>query len=151
MFFRHPAVALAAVVGQPDAYAGELPVAFVQLKAEAGIEAAELLACVAERTPERAAVPVQLYFVDAIPLTAVGKVFKPALRWDAAQRAVRRILEPVTAAGCAVDVSVGSHAEHGTLVTVTLACEADAARPAFERRVREKLDPLPLRHAIVWR
>ena len=38
-----------------------------------------------ERTPERAAVPVQLYFIDAMPLTAVGKVFKPALRWDAAR------------------------------------------------------------------
>ena len=32
VFFQHPAVALVAVVGQPDAYAGELPVAFVQLK-----------------------------------------------------------------------------------------------------------------------
>ena len=32
VFFQHPAVALAAVVGEPDAYAGELPVAFVQLK-----------------------------------------------------------------------------------------------------------------------
>ncbi len=32
VLFRHPAVGLAAVVGQPDAYAGELPVAFVQLK-----------------------------------------------------------------------------------------------------------------------
>ena len=32
VFFQHPAVALAAVVGEPDAYAGELPVAFVQLR-----------------------------------------------------------------------------------------------------------------------
>ena len=35
MLFRHPAVALAAVVGEPDAYAGELPVAYVQLKPRA--------------------------------------------------------------------------------------------------------------------
>jgi fatty-acyl-CoA synthase len=151
VFFRHPAVALAAVVSEPDAYAGELPVAYVQRKPGADVEPAELLAYVAERTPERAAVPVQIYFVDAIPLTAVGKVFKPALRWDAAERAVRRMLEPVTAGGCRVDVSVGSHAEHGTLVTVTLACDATEARPAFERQVRDKLDPLPMRHAIVWR
>ena len=151
VFFRHPAVALAAVVSEPDAYAGELPVAYVQLKTGAEVDRAELLAYVAERTPERAAVPVQLYFVDAIPLTAVGKVFKPALRWDAAERAVRRMLEPLTEGGCAVDVSVGSHVEHGTLVTVTLACDATASRPAFERQVHEKLDPLPIRHAIVWR
>jgi fatty-acyl-CoA synthase len=31
-FLAHPAVALCAVVGEPDAYAGELPVAFVTLK-----------------------------------------------------------------------------------------------------------------------
>jgi fatty-acyl-CoA synthase len=151
VFFGHPAVVLAAVVSEPDAYAGELPVAFVQLKPGAAIDAAALLAYVAERTPERAAVPVQLYFVDAIPLTAVGKVFKPALRWDAAERAVRRMLAPVAANGCAVDVAVGSHAEHGTLVTVTLGCDSAAARVAYEQQVRAKLDPLPLRHAIVWR
>jgi fatty-acyl-CoA synthase len=126
-------------------------VAFVQLKPGAAIDAAELLAYVAERTPERAAVPVQLYFVDAIPLTAVGKVFKPALRSDAAERAVRRMLAPVAAAGCDVDVSVGSHAEHGSLVTVTLGCDRGAQRAEFERQVREKLYPLPVRHEIAWR
>ena len=151
VFFTHPAVALAAVVSEPDAYAGELPVAYVQTRPGANIEAAELLAYVAERTPERAAVPVQLYFIDAIPLTAVGKVFKPALRWDAAERAVRRMLAPVAAAGCGVDVAVGAHPEHGTLVTVTLACESVPARAAFAQQVRATLDPLPLRHAIAWR
>jgi fatty-acyl-CoA synthase len=151
VFFAHPAVALAAVVCEPDAYAGELPVAFVQLKPGAAIDAGELLAHVAERTPERAAVPVQLYFVDAIPLTAVGKVFKPALRWDAAERAVRRMLGPVAEGGCRIDVSVGAHAEHGTLVTVRLGCDDTARRAAFEEQVRAELDPLPLRHEIVWR
>jgi fatty-acyl-CoA synthase len=152
VFFTHPSVALAAVVSEPDAYAGELPVAFVQLKPGSGdVDPAALLAYVAERTPERAAVPVQLYFVDAIPLTAVGKVFKPALRADATERAVRRMLAPVAADGCAVEVAVGSHAEHGTLVTVTLDCERAALRPGFEQRVRASLDPLPLHHAIVWR
>ena len=144
VFFAHPAVALAAVVSEPDAYAGELPVAFVQLKP--GSDNVDP----AERTPERAAVPVQLYFVDAIPLTAVGKVFKPALRADATERAVRRMLAPLAAAGCPVDVAVGSHAEHGTLVTVTLDGAQGARRAALEQQVRAALDPLPLRHAIVW-
>jgi fatty-acyl-CoA synthase len=151
VFFAHPAVALAAVVSEPDAYAGELPVAFVQLKPGAAIGAAKLLAHVAERTPERAAVPVQLYFVDAIPLTAVGKVFKPALRFDAAERAVRRMLGGVAERGCSIDVSVAAHAEHGTLVTVGLGCDDAARRAAFEQQVRSELDPLPLRHEIVWR
>ena len=95
--------------------------------------------------------PVQLYFVDAIPLTAVGKVFKPALRFDAAERAVRRMLGPVAERGCRIDVSVAAHAEHGTLVTVGLGCDDPASRAAFEQQVRTELDPLPLRHEIVWR
>jgi fatty-acyl-CoA synthase len=101
VFFRHPAVALAAVVGEPDAYAGELPVAFVQARPGATIDVAELLAFVRERTPERAAVPVQLYVVDAIPLTAVGKVFKPALRLDAARARGRRMLADLGGDGAA--------------------------------------------------
>ncbi|MBV9892346.1 MAG: AMP-binding protein, partial [Rhizobacter sp.] len=153
VFFTHPAVALAAVVSEPDAYAGELPVAYVQTKPGASASAQELRAYVAERTPERAAVPVQLYFVDSIPLTAVGKVFKPALRWDAAERAVRRILAPVVAGGegCTLDIAVGNHAEHGTLITVTLESASSAARALVEERVHEKLDPLPLRHVVVAR
>ena len=42
IMFRHPAVGFAAVVGQPDAYAGELPVGYVQLKPGASVEPGEL-------------------------------------------------------------------------------------------------------------
>ena len=95
--------------------------------------------------------PVQLYVVDAIPLTAVGKVFKPALRRDAAERAVRRMLAPIVGDDRALDVAVGSHAEHGTVVSVTLDGAASGERAALERRIHETLDPLPLRHTLAWR
>ncbi len=150
VFFTHPAVALAAVVGEPDAYAGELPVAFVQRKPGVTVEAADLLAFVAERTPERAALPVQVYFVEAVPLTAVGKVFKPALRRDAAQRAVARMLQPLAAEGAALDVEVDAHAEHGSLITVRVGGVPPAERAALGRRIDERLDPLVLRHQTVW-
>jgi len=39
----HPAVLLTAAVGSPDAYAGELPVAYVQLKPGTAVTEAELL------------------------------------------------------------------------------------------------------------
>src|SRR6185369_13424562 len=71
VFFQHPAVALAALVGQPDAYAGELPLAYVQLKPGAKVAPGELEAWVRERTPERAAVPQQIILIDPMPLTAV--------------------------------------------------------------------------------
>ena len=150
VFFQHPSVALAAVVGEPDAYAGELPVAFVQLKPGQPVEADALLAFVRERTPERAAVPVHLYFIDTIPLTAVGKVFKPALRWDATRRAVRRMLVEVMPAGAAAEVEVGANPVHGSLITVGIGGVAEGERSALARQIGERLNPLVTRHEIVW-
>ena len=150
VFFRHPAVALAAVVGQPDPYAGELPVAFVQLKPGASVNADELLEHVRAHTPERAAVPVRLYLVDAIPLTAVGKIFKPALRWQAAQRAVTALLTDLAPAGASLAVDVGPHAEHGSLITVGWGGVPEAERAHLGQQVDERLDPLTLRHVQVW-
>ena len=151
VFFQHPAVALAAVVGQPDAYAGELPLAFVQLKPGAAIEANELLDFVRERTPERAAVPVEVVFIDAIPLTAVGKVFKPTLRWAAAQRVAERMLLDLLPAGVDAAVEVGAHPVHGSLITVTLGGLPEVQRGHLDAQVHERLNPLTTRHAIVWR
>jgi fatty-acyl-CoA synthase len=99
LLYRHPAVALAALVGQPDAYAGELPVAYVQLKPGAQVSPAELLAYLREHTPERAAVPVALHFIDPMPQTAVGKIFKPTLRTDATRRVAEDLLRDLPAAG----------------------------------------------------
>jgi fatty-acyl-CoA synthase len=149
VFFGHPAVALAAVVGQPDAYAGELPVAFVQRKPGATIAADDLLDYVRERTPERAAVPVHLYFIDAIPLTGVGKVFKPALRWDATRRAVGLMLADLQPPGGSLTVEVGAHAAHGSLITVAITGVAEPARALLERQVHERLNPLVTRHEVV--
>jgi len=151
IFFRHPAVAQASVVGQPDAYAGELPVAFVQLKPGATAQAAELLAFVAQHTPERAALPVAVLFVDALPLTAVGKVFKPALRWDAARRVVSRLLADLAQAGRALTIEVGPHAVHGSLITVAVDGVAEGDRALLGRQIAERLDPLVLKHTTVWR
>ena len=150
VFFQHSGVALVAVVGEPDAYAGELPVAFVQLKPGVKIDAAELMEFVRERTPERAAVPVQLYFVDAIALTAVGKVFKPALRWDSTQRAVSRMLADLPPPGASIKVEAGPHALHGGLITVHVSGVSDAARTSLAQQVKTRLDPLVTKHQIVW-
>jgi len=151
VFFRHPDIALAAVVGQPDVYAGELPVAFVQMKPGAKTDAAELIRYVREHTPERAAVPVNVYFVDTIPLTAVGKVFKPALRWNAAQRAVTHMLADLSQQGPQIMVEVGADATHGSLITVEIKGLPAGERAEFEAQVHERLNPLVMRHQIAWR
>jgi len=151
VFYRHPSVGLAAVVGQPDAYAGELPVAYVEPKAGAQVSEAELIDFVRERTPERAAVPVAVHFVAPMPLTGVGKVFKPALRWDAARRVAERLVSDLLPPGASAEVVVRAHESHGSLMTVTLAGVPPAQRAALEARVHERLDPLVMRHEVGWR
>jgi fatty-acyl-CoA synthase len=150
ILFQHPAVGLAAVVGQPDAYAGELPVGYVQLKPEATVAAGEIEAWVRERTPERAAIPVQIFQIDPMPLTGVGKIFKPQLRWDAAERALTKILAPLTETGIACSVHVGPHSSLGSIATVTINHVAEHKRDAVAREVQTMFAPFVLRHEIVF-
>ncbi len=150
VLFQHPAVGLAAVIGQPDAYAGELPVAFVQLKPGATVAVGELEAWVRERTPERAAVPVRVDLIDPMPLTGVGKVFKPQLRWVATHRVFTEALAPLSQQNVAFDVSVGAHGTHGSLATVTLRGVPNDARLSVAQRVDQCLNPFVIRHEIQW-
>ena len=122
----------------------------MQLKPGVTLAAGELTEFVRERTPERAAVPVQVYFIDAIPLTAVGKVFKPALRWDSTQRAVSRMLTDVAPAGATVKVEAGPHAVHGGLITVRIGGVTETERASIAQQVGARLDPLVTKHQIVW-
>ncbi|MBC8742318.1 acyl-CoA synthetase [Paraburkholderia sp. UCT31] len=78
--YRHPAVNIAAAVGRPDAHAGELPIAYVQLKPGATATEDELAEFVRLEIGERAALPKRIRILDAMPLTGVGKIFKPALK-----------------------------------------------------------------------
>jgi fatty-acyl-CoA synthase len=149
ILFRHPAVAFAAVVGQPDAYAGELPVAYVQLKAGASVQPSELIEFIAASTPERAATPVQVYVIDAMPMTGVGKIFKPQLRWDAAERKVSAMLRDIQRPDLHLAVSVSSHDVHGSIITVRAQGDA-SGREAFENEVHARLAPLATRHEIIW-
>ncbi|WP_193165312.1 acyl-CoA synthetase [Microbulbifer hainanensis] len=77
---RHPAVAMAVAIGQPDAETGELPAAFVTLCAAESVSEESLLKYCREHISERAAVPKRIEIIKEMPLTAVGKVFKPELR-----------------------------------------------------------------------
>ncbi|HEY4065298.1 MAG TPA: AMP-binding protein [Burkholderiaceae bacterium] len=92
---QSPWVAQAAAVGRPDAHAGEVPIAYVELHPGAQVSAQELLAYAAERIPERPAVPKEIVFLDKLPLTAVGKPIKHLLQLDAARRVFREALAPV--------------------------------------------------------
>ena len=84
----HPAVMLAAAIGEPDRDKGELPVAYVQLRPGISATEPELLAHCQEVITERAATPRAIRILDTMPMTAVGKIFKPTLRIDSIRRCV---------------------------------------------------------------
>ncbi|MFV0512419.1 MAG: acyl-CoA synthetase [Jhaorihella sp.] len=82
----HDAVAFAGAVGQPDAHAGEVPCAFVELVEGASVTPEELMEYCKVHVHERAARPKHVAILPELPKTAVGKVFKPDLRKHAIAR-----------------------------------------------------------------
>ena len=88
IMYRHPDIAEAAVVGVPDDYRGEDPVAFVVLKpgSQGKVSAEDVAAwCRAEMAVYKA--PRQVRIVEALPKTASGKILKRVLREQARARA----------------------------------------------------------------
>lgn len=115
--YRHPAVELAAAVGRPDPYAGELPVVYVQLRAGAAAAEAELLAFAEAQVGERAARPKAVRVLDRLPQTAVGKIFKPTLR----EMETRRFVEDALAgAGIAATATAAVDPRRGMVATVAV-------------------------------
>jgi fatty-acyl-CoA synthase len=145
----HPAVLYAAAIGEPDRDRGEMPVAYVQLKPGICLNEAELLAHCQREIAERAAVPRAVHILEAMPLTAVGKIFKPALRLDATRRCVRNAIAELDGAG-AVDVEVrdagGTVAVVLKLTHSTIPRVADQVRRELERfTFRVELESAPPR------
>ncbi len=119
----HPAVALAAAVGMPDSYAGELPVCYLALKPGASVSDIELQAHAQHHIGERPAWPKHIHVVDAIPLTSVGKIYKPQLRCDAAARRVKQLLTEQFGIDDA-QVQVAEGGRRGMCVNVSLPSRA---------------------------
>ena len=142
---RHPAVETAAAVGLPDSYAGELPMAFVQLRPGAAATPDELREFCRKEIPERAAVPVQVVPIPVMPLTGVGKIFKPALRLEAAKRAFDAALAPLRTDGVTAEVTVRDDVSHGTLAEVRV---AGLSHEEAVRRCAELLGGFQIRHAV---
>lgn len=133
-FLANPAVSAAAAVGIPDAYAGELPVVFVVL-APGHASSIDALQSFAEgRIHERPAFPKRVFIVDSLPMTAVGKVFKPLLRNRCAETLFAEVLagEPVRS------LSASEDAQRGRVLRIDLDVTA-GPRAAVQRRITEKL------------
>jgi len=120
---EHPEVQMVAVIGRPDAYAGELPVAYVQLKPLSKATADDLAAFARAKIGERAALPKFIRVVSQIPVTSVGKIFKPALKRMETEYAISAALCEAGQSKC--QVTAVETVERGLVLKVTLLAGAD--------------------------
>jgi fatty-acyl-CoA synthase len=134
----HPAVTSAQAVGRPDAHSGEVPVAFVTLAPGSRTTADDLRAWAQHHVSEKAAAPKSVTVLEALPVTDVGKPFKPALRAEALRDAVADALHGIPFVAGVRGVVEGE----GEAVAVV-----DVAHGVDTTPLKQALD----RFAISWR
>ncbi len=76
---HHPAVEETNVIGVPDEYRGEAPVAYVKLKAGQAVSESELKEFLGENL-NKIEMPREIIFKDELPKTLIGKLSKKELR-----------------------------------------------------------------------
>ncbi len=147
--FRLKGVKLAAAVGRPDPHAGEVPVAYVELSEQTSLTPEEIMDWSRAHIGEKAAIPKEIFIVDQIPLTAVGKVFKPALRWDAIRRVYARELKALGPLAVSLEVSVTEDKIHGTSATIRIQPAPGTDRETLEKRVAEILARYTIHYQVI--
>jgi fatty-acyl-CoA synthase len=138
VLYRVDGVAAAAAVGQPDRHAGEVVVAFVTPKPGTKLEAVEIERYCRENITERAAIPKRVRIIDPMPVTAIGKIFKPALRHHAIEEVFVSELEVLSDLVQSIDVHVEEDKIHGTTAYVS----AEIAVGADQAKIRERIDAI---------
>ena len=135
----HPGVNLSAAVGMPDAYAGEVPVIYVEARGGAALDGAEVLAYITERIHEPPAKPRHVFVIAEIPRTGVGKIFKPTLREMAIRHKIAEVLASISGETHA-DISVDMASGKRPVVEIRLVGVGDATK----ERLRSELQDLLL-------
>lgn len=141
----HPAVQLCAAVGAPDAYAGELPVVFATLAPGASVTEEELLAFTAARVDEAPARPKSVVVIEHMPMTNVGKIYKPELRLLAARRVALALVHDICNAlelGAEAHQHVHVEGEDTLLVQIDAAAAGPLA-PQLHAQLQLALERLP--------
>jgi len=137
-------VQISAAVAMPDAYAGEVPALFVAPQPGVAIDVAALRRHLETHVHEPPALPRMVQVLDTLPVTAVGKIFKPALRDLAIQEKVRLELARLCGPGATARIDVRLDARKRTLVEVAVS----GASPAQLEALAQALQPLPQAYAI---
>ena len=137
-------VQISAAVAMPDEYAGEVPALFVVPQPGAAIDLAALRHHLEANMHERPALPRSVMLLEALPVTAVGKIFKPALRDLAIEEKVRLEVARICGAAASARVEVRLDARKHTLVDVAVQGASDAHVEALKLA----LQPLPQSYTV---
>jgi acyl-CoA synthetase (AMP-forming)/AMP-acid ligase II/enoyl-CoA hydratase/carnithine racemase len=136
---QFPGIQISAAVGMPDQYAGEVPALFVVPMPGAKVDLAALQAHLEKHVHEPPARPKSVLSIEALPVTAVGKIFKPALRDLAIKEKVRLEVERACGPNAPAAVVVSTDDKKRTLVEIALPGASAAQIAELETALR----PLP--------
>jgi fatty-acyl-CoA synthase len=140
-----PGVQISAAVGMPDAYAGEAPILFAVPAPGRTVDVDALKTYLAERVLEPPARPKRVALLDALPVTAVGKIFKPALRDLAVRENSLLEIERIFGPDVEATVEVGKDDQLRTVVTIAVG----SADPALREQLVIALSKLPQRYLLL--
>ena len=146
--YRLDGVQLAAAVGRPDPHAGEVPVAYVQLQEGAKLTEEGILDYLKKEMGERAAIPKEVFIIEQIPLTPVGKIFKPSLRWEAIEQVYRKELEVLGDRVETVEVKVREDKVHGSLAAINIKPAPQVSAEEIEGKVNQILTRYTVKYSL---
>ncbi|MBU2548772.1 MAG: acyl-CoA synthetase [Proteobacteria bacterium] len=146
--YRMPTVQVAAAVGWPDAHAGEVPVAYVQLQENSPLTREAILDFLKKEVGERAAVPRDVIVIDQMPLTPIGKIFKPALVRDAIRRTCEIELAALGGLAESIEVAVEPDKVLGSLANIRIMPAAGASPADVEAEAGDILGRFTFKYRI---
>jgi len=139
-----PGVQISSAVGMPDQYAGEVPILFVVAAPGQTIDLGALEQHLENNVIEPPAKPKRVIVLDRLPVTAVGKIFKPSLRDLAIKEKARLEIERLFGKAAAADIDVGRDDKLNTCVRIVVH-NADESRL---RQLADVLAPLPQSYVV---
>ena len=113
--------------------------AYVQLQEGADLTPEQILDYLKREVGERAAIPKEVVILDQIPLTPVGKIFKPALRWEAIKQVYRKELQALGEMVDSVEITVREDKVHGSLAIIKVRPASGVSAGEIENKVDEIL------------
>ena len=99
-----------------------------------------MLSFLADKISERPALPKDVIILPAIPVTAVGKIFKPELKCDQAKYVYSNELADLSKQGIQSKVEVYEDKIHGTIVDVSLEDGSGIDKTSIEQEVAAMLN-----------